>query len=130
MEQTQSVTRLAHARMIGLLSLLWVADVVMLLFAADCILVEGPTVMIMFASEVSSAPACFSPSTLADGSVRHAQQYMILVASVWATTMKYVITCIDMRREVQWEEKSVYVFYVDLIAGSSSSNCKPSLAFD
>ncbi|GAA5882481.1 hypothetical protein JCM16303_001758 [Sporobolomyces ruberrimus] len=93
MEQTQSVTRLAHARMIGLLSLLWVADVVMLLFAADCILVEGPTVMIMFASE-----------------------YMILVASAWATTMKYVITCIDMRREVQWEEKSVYVFYVDLIA--------------
>ncbi|GAA5965387.1 hypothetical protein JCM3765_004880 [Sporobolomyces pararoseus] len=93
MEQSANVSRLAHARMIGLLSLLWVADVVMVLFAADCILVEGPTVMIMFASE-----------------------YMILVASVWATSMKYIITCIDMRREVQWEEKSIYVFYVELIA--------------
>ncbi|GAA5940902.1 uncharacterized protein JCM15063_000914 [Sporobolomyces koalae] len=93
MEQSANVPRLAHARMIGLLSSLWVADVAMLLFAADCILVEGPTVMIMFASE-----------------------YMILVASVWATSMKYVITCIDMRREVQWEEKSIYIFYVDLIA--------------
>ncbi|GAA5894216.1 E3 ubiquitin-protein ligase HRD1 [Sporobolomyces salmoneus] len=93
MEQSANVSRLAHARMIGLLSLLWIADIVMVLFAADCILVEGPTVMIMFASE-----------------------YMILVASVWATSMKYVITCIDMRREVQWEEKSIYVFYVELIA--------------
>ncbi|GAA6016669.1 hypothetical protein JCM11491_000201 [Sporobolomyces phaffii] len=93
MEQSANVSRLAHARMIGLLSLLWIADVIMVLFAADCILAEGPTVMIMFASE-----------------------YMILVASVWQTSMKYIITCIDMRREVQWEEKSIYIFYVELVA--------------
>jgi E3 ubiquitin-protein ligase synoviolin len=42
---------------------------------------------------------------------------MILVASVWATSMKYIITCIDMRRDVQWEEKSIYIFYVELVAG-------------
>jgi hypothetical protein len=54
MEQSANVSTLAHARMVGLLSILWVADVVMVLFAAECILVEGPTVMIMFASEVSS----------------------------------------------------------------------------
>jgi E3 ubiquitin-protein ligase synoviolin len=53
MEQSANVSRLAHARMVGLLSILWIADVVMVLFAAECILVEGPTVMIMFASEVS-----------------------------------------------------------------------------
>lgn len=53
MEQSANVSRLAHFRMMGLLSLLWVADIVIVLFAAECILVEGPTVMIMFASEVS-----------------------------------------------------------------------------
>ncbi|GAA6061476.1 hypothetical protein JCM10212_002555 [Sporobolomyces blumeae] len=93
LEQSASVSRLAHVRMVGLLSLLWVADVAMCLFAADCILVEGPTVMIMFASE-----------------------YMILTASVWAASMKYLITCVDMRRDEPWEEKSIYVFYVDLVA--------------
>lgn len=50
-------------------------------------------------------------------------QYMILVASVWATSMKYIITCIDMRREAPWEEKSIYVFYVELIAGPRPSSC-------
>jgi hypothetical protein len=59
MEQAASVSRLAHARMIGLLSLMWIADIVMVLFAAECILVEGPTVMIMFASEVSTSSRLF-----------------------------------------------------------------------
>ncbi|GAA5900819.1 hypothetical protein JCM5296_002192 [Sporobolomyces johnsonii] len=93
MEQAAHVSRLAHARMIGLLSLLWLADLVLLLFSVDSILLDGPTVMIMFASE-----------------------YMILLAGVWSTTMKYGINCIDMRREVPWEDKSIYVFYVELAA--------------
>lgn len=54
MEQTAQVTRLAHVRMIGILSNLWFFDVVLLIFAVEAILIEGPTVMIMFASEVSS----------------------------------------------------------------------------
>jgi hypothetical protein len=52
MEQTAQVSRLQHARMIGLLSVLWLADIGLLVFAVDSILLEGPTVMIMFASEV------------------------------------------------------------------------------
>ncbi|GAA5886011.1 hypothetical protein JCM6882_004232 [Rhodosporidiobolus microsporus] len=93
MEQTARVTRAAHARMIGLLSLLWVSDVLLLVYAVDSILFDGPTVMIMFASE-----------------------YMILLANIWSTTAKYVINVIDMRREEPWEEKSIYVFYVELAA--------------
>lgn len=31
--------------------------------------------------------------------------------------MKYGINAIDSRSEVPWEEKSIYVFYVDLAAG-------------
>jgi len=104
--------------MMGLLSLLWIADIVMLLFAAECILIEGPTVMIMFASEVSLDLPHHRNTSEADLSLF--VQYMILVASVWATSTKYLITCIDMRREVQWEEKSIYIFYVDLISGAST----------
>lgn len=33
--------------------------------------------------------------------------------------MKYGINAIDARSEVPWEEKSIYVFYVDLAAGKS-----------
>ncbi|BGP24877.1 E3 ubiquitin-protein ligase synoviolin [Rhodotorula toruloides] len=93
MEQAAQVPRLAHARMIGLLSLLWLADFACLLYAVESIMVDGPTVMIMFASE-----------------------YMILLATVWTTTMKYALHCIDMRRETPWQAKSIYVFYVELAA--------------
>ncbi|GJN90576.1 hypothetical protein Rhopal_003588-T1 [Rhodotorula paludigena] len=91
MEQAAQVSRLAHARMAGILSLLWLADVVLILYAFDSIMIDGPTVMIMFASE-----------------------YMILLAQVWSTTMKYGINCVDLRRQEPWEEKSIYIFYVDL----------------
>ncbi|GAA5940062.1 hypothetical protein JCM10213_004929 [Rhodosporidiobolus nylandii] len=93
MEQAARVTRLAHARMVGLLCLLWLADILFLIFAVDSILLEGPTVMIMFASE-----------------------YMILLANIWQTSAKYALNVIDLRREEPWEEKSIYVFYVELAA--------------
>ncbi|GAA5984220.1 hypothetical protein JCM10908_006098 [Rhodotorula pacifica] len=93
MEQAAQVSRLAHARMVGLLALLWLADIGCLVFAIESIMIDGPTVMIMFASE-----------------------YLILIASVWTLSAKYVINCIDMRSEAPWEEKSIYVFYVELAA--------------
>lgn len=57
MEQAAQVSRLAHARMIGLLSLLWLADIACLFYAVESIMLDGPTVMIMFASEVSHLEA-------------------------------------------------------------------------
>ncbi|BGO99863.1 hypothetical protein RTG_00666 [Rhodotorula toruloides ATCC 204091] len=93
MEQAAQVSRLAHARMIGLLSLLWLADIACLFYAVELIMIDGPTVMIMFASE-----------------------YMILLATVWTTTMKYALHCIDMRRDAPWEAKSIYIFYIELAA--------------
>ncbi|GAA5896169.1 hypothetical protein JCM8208_007548 [Rhodotorula glutinis] len=93
MEQAAQVSRLAHLRMVGLLSLLLLADVGFIFNAADSIMVDGPTVMIMFASE-----------------------YLILVATALATGAKYIINCIDMRRDTPWEDKSIWVFYVELTA--------------
>lgn len=55
MEQSANISRVFHARMISLLTILWVADVMFLIFSLNTIFIEGPTVMIMFASEVSSS---------------------------------------------------------------------------
>lgn len=52
MEQSANIPRLFHFRMGALLSMLWVVDILLLAFAVESILIEGPTVMIMFASEV------------------------------------------------------------------------------
>ncbi|BGP48272.1 E3 ubiquitin-protein ligase hrd1 [Rhodotorula kratochvilovae] len=93
MEQAAHVSRLSHVRMVGLLWLLLLADAAFILNAVDSITVDGPTVMIMFASE-----------------------YLILAATALSTVAKYIINCIDMRRETPWEEKSIYVFYVELTA--------------
>ncbi|GAA5984843.1 hypothetical protein JCM11641_005435 [Rhodosporidiobolus odoratus] len=93
MEQAARLTRLTQARLTGLISVLWAADILFLVLAVDSILLEGPTVMIMFASE-----------------------YLILIANIWSVSAKYIINTIDMRSEEAWEEKSVYVFYVELAA--------------
>ena len=52
MEQSANIPRLFHLRMGALLSMLWLVDILLLAFAVESILIEGPTVMIMFASEV------------------------------------------------------------------------------
>lgn len=66
MEQSPNISRKFHLRMMSLLGLLWIVDCGLLLFAVESILVEGPTVMIMFASEVSSdgSSLCLSPALI------------------------------------------------------------------
>lgn len=112
MEQSVDISRLFHVRMTALLALLWVADVMFLVFSIESILTEGPTVMIMFASEVRSLRA---------GEAGLTRQYMILVATIWSISMKYGINVVDLRAEEVWEEKSMFVFYVDLVTGAFSS---------
>lgn len=77
--------------MVAVFSALWVIDFIMIAFAADAILTEGPSVMIMFASE-----------------------YMIMLAILVGVTLKYAVNVYDLRSEIPWENKSVFVFYIDL----------------
>lgn len=121
MEQAARVSRLAHARMLGLLSLLWIADIACLIFAVESIMIDGPTVMIMFASEASCCSRFPVPPLTGHAKLTKASrmQYLILIATVWTLSAKYLINCIDMRSEAPWEEKSIYVFYVELAAGQS-----------
>lgn len=61
MEQSPNISRAFHARMVSLLGLLWLVDSALLLYSIENILTEGPTVMIMFASEVSQLSSLHSP---------------------------------------------------------------------
>lgn len=94
MEQTPSVSRLFHFRMITVLTTLFVLDLFLVIFALEVVLLDKNRmgIMIMFASE-----------------------FMIISATLWSTIAKYVINVQDARSEEPWEGKSMYVFFVDLI---------------
>lgn len=94
MDSSPSIPRIFHLRMITVLSTLWVIDALLIIFATDSILLDGPSVMIMFASE-----------------------YMIMLATLLGTTLKYGVNVHDLRRgddQGAWENKSVYTFYIEL----------------
>lgn len=40
-----------------------------------------------------------------------------MVASLLGVLGRYILNCIDLRREEPWEDKSAYLFYLDLIIG-------------
>ncbi|KAH9994003.1 hypothetical protein BJV77DRAFT_1102568, partial [Russula vinacea] len=93
-------TNLFHIRISGLFFLLWVTNIVMLAFAAESIITNGVGVIILFASE-----------------------YSILMASLINSKAKYILSTIEFHRAASrggenappWEDKSMFVFYVDLI---------------
>ncbi|MCO5556125.1 hypothetical protein L7F22_009669 [Adiantum nelumboides] len=94
MEQSPSVGRLFHVRMITILSMLFEFDLFLATFAVEVLIIDKDRkgIMIMFANE-----------------------FFILGATLWSTICKYLINCQDMRSEEPWEAKSMYVFFVDLI---------------
>ncbi|EGN99524.1 hypothetical protein SERLA73DRAFT_52227 [Serpula lacrymans var. lacrymans S7.3] len=90
---------LFHIRMSSLFTILWLIDIVMLLFAVESTVRNGIGGMILFANE-----------------------YAILMASALNITAKYTLSLIDFRRARQrggenappWENKSMWIFYIEL----------------
>lgn len=91
--QSPSVPRIFHARMISILSTLFVADLILVGFSLQILLVKKIKIgmMVLFTSE-----------------------FIILTALLCNTVAQYILNCIDMAREEPWEAKSLYVLYVDL----------------
>lgn len=46
--------RLFHARMISVLSIIWVTDLLLIAYATESVLLEGPSVILMFEMEVNT----------------------------------------------------------------------------
>ncbi|GES76729.1 E3 ubiquitin-protein ligase synoviolin [Rhizophagus clarus] len=92
MEQSPAVPISFHIRMISLMEILGIIDLILASYAINIAMHNEPNMMIMFAFE-----------------------YSILTATILSTIIKYILNVIDMRREEQWENKSIYVFYLELV---------------
>ncbi|KAF9544352.1 E3 ubiquitin-protein ligase hrd1 [Mortierella hygrophila] len=93
MEQSPEIPLSFHARMVTIMTILVSLDILLVFHAIDLVAVRGPNMMIMFGFE-----------------------YTLLATSLMAAFGKYVLHTIDMRREDPWENKSMLLFYLDLVA--------------
>lgn len=91
---------LFHIRTIGIITLLTLLDILLVMYSLETILVEGVSAMVLFGSE-----------------------YLILLASISGTSARYTVNVVDIRRArgradaPSWEEKSMWMFYIDLAVG-------------
>ncbi|KAJ3092439.1 Dynein heavy chain 3, axonemal [Quaeritorhiza haematococci] len=92
MEQSPNPSWSFHLRMVSVMTLLLSSDLGMLAYAIDYTVKKGPSMMIIFGFE-----------------------YTILVSLIVSTFIKYILHTIDLRRNTPWEDKSMYIFYLDLI---------------
>ena len=112
-----------HVRMNILFLFLWFIDTVMLCFAVENILTHGIGGVVLFASEVS----VFLLEKLRS-CIQFLSKYAILMASALNSMCKYFIIFYDVRRASArggenapvWEDKSMYIFYVELATGQST----------
>ncbi|WVF67065.1 hypothetical protein IAT40_001809 [Kwoniella sp. CBS 6097] len=87
-----------HFRIASIILILTVFDITLASYSIETILTEGVSAMVLFASE-----------------------FTILQASIFGTAARYAVGLIDLRRArgradaPSWEEKSMWLFYVDLV---------------
>ncbi|KAG0248609.1 E3 ubiquitin-protein ligase hrd1, partial [Mortierella polycephala] len=93
MEQSPEIPLSFHVRMVTMIAILVSLDVLLVLHAIDLVALKGPNMMIMFGFE-----------------------YTLLATSLLASFGKYVLHTIDLRSEEPWENKSMLLFYLDLVA--------------
>ncbi|KAF9363490.1 E3 ubiquitin-protein ligase hrd1 [Mortierella sp. NVP85] len=93
MEQSPEIPLSFHIRIVSMIAILVSLDILLVLHAVDMVTLRGPNMMIMFGFE-----------------------YTLLATSLLASFGKYVLHTIDMRSEEPWENKSMLLFYLDLVA--------------
>ncbi|KAI8596186.1 hypothetical protein EDD21DRAFT_328507, partial [Dissophora ornata] len=93
MEQSPEIPVSFHIRMVSIMAMLVSLDVLLVFHAVNVFNFRGPNMMIMFGFE-----------------------YTLLATSLMASFGKYVFHTIDMRSEEPWENKSMLLFYLDLVA--------------
>ncbi|KAF9106530.1 E3 ubiquitin-protein ligase hrd1 [Mortierella sp. AM989] len=93
MEQSPEIPLPFHVRMVTMIAMLVSLDVLLVFHAVNMVTLRGPNMMIMFGFE-----------------------YTLLATSLMASFGKYVLHTIDMRSEEPWENKSMLLFYLDLVA--------------
>ncbi|KAI8843137.1 hypothetical protein BC829DRAFT_435339 [Chytridium lagenaria] len=92
MEQSPNLSLSFHLKMIGVMTLLYIADMGLLYYTVDYTMRRGASMMIIFGFE-----------------------YTILISLIFSISAKYILHSIDARGEHPWENKSMYIFYLELV---------------
>jgi len=92
MEQGINQSLLFHVRICSVIIILLLLDTLMLVWSIDYTLKFGISMVIVLGFE-----------------------YTILWSNALTGLLKYILHSIDLRREEPWENKSMYIFYIDLI---------------
>lgn len=96
MERSPVITWLFHLRVATLLSLLFAINLTMINYAYNTTATKGPSVQLVFGFE-----------------------YAILLTVVLNIAIKYILHTIDLQIETPWDNKPVFLLYIELIVGLS-----------
>uniref|UniRef100_M4C0U1 RING-type E3 ubiquitin transferase n=1 Tax=Hyaloperonospora arabidopsidis (strain Emoy2) TaxID=559515 RepID=M4C0U1_HYAAE len=92
-EQTDTVSRLTHARLSGLMAMLAAVDMGFVVWCSLEIMETGPSVFILFGFE-----------------------FLILLVAIVALSLRYVLYAVDLRMNGAWTNKYTYLFYLELVS--------------
>ncbi|KAK3594629.1 hypothetical protein CHS0354_013254 [Potamilus streckersoni] len=94
MERSPVISWLFHIRAISLITVLFMLDLLFINYAYYSTLLKGASVQLVFGFE-----------------------YAILLTVVFMTLTKYLLHCIDIQSNNNWENKAVYLLYSELVTG-------------
>lgn len=94
MERSPLISVLFHIRAVSLTTLLSILDSYFISHAYHNTLIKGPSVQLVFGFE-----------------------YAVLLTAVVHVFVKYVLHAVDLHRDIPWENKAVYLLYMELILG-------------
>lgn len=94
MERSPVIGWLFHVRVAGLLNVLGILDYLLISYAYQSTISKGATVQLVFGFE-----------------------YAILFTLVANTAIKYIFHAAELRSEVPWENKAVFLLYTELVIG-------------
>ena len=94
MEQTPRLTWLFHTRMVLVSLVLAGLDGYLIYYAANSVMTTGPSMQLLFGFE-----------------------YTVLATAIITTFVKYVINVVEIQYDEAWENKPMYMSYLDLFSG-------------
>lgn len=92
MEQTPRISWLFHARMVAVSTILAAVDGYLIWYAATSVTTSGPSMQLLFGFE-----------------------YIVLATVIATTFVKYIINTIEIQNDEPWENKTIYMVYLDLL---------------
>ncbi|KAF4316907.1 hypothetical protein BBO99_00008265, partial [Phytophthora kernoviae] len=92
-EQTDIISRLTHIRLVGLMAMLAAVDTAFVVWCSLKVMEIGPSVFILFGFE-----------------------FLILLVTIVATFLRYVLYVVDSRMDGAWTNKFTYLFYLELVS--------------